>query len=303
MSSTPVILRIRQQGYVRATGYQASQWVVTVPTSEGSDPPLATEPETYAPLFVLRNVGGFERFERVAKLEDFVGVPRSELTCFDVRGAGGDLLLLNASAGDVLRITTEVPHWIQAQAPYTDQDFIVSHVAFRAQGTGAICFTDGQVQLPGYVFSEADIGRWVRLQFRDTSNNGYAQILSYTGNTARVGRRFSSLQGDGTWAFPWVRIRDSFEGLEPRYFPTCERNLAWDLRRDDGLLVTGTGGVTAREIDAALVRSIRATTLTPTLDAATNLFTVTRSDVSALQRAAARTNSVFTALITHTVGP
>ena len=297
-------LRIRQQGYLRATGYQATQWAVTVPVSDPpADPPIATDPLSYAPLFVVRNVGGFDSFERVATLQDFVALPASELKYFDVRGDAGDAFFLGLVLGDTLRILTSVPYWIQAETPYTDQDFIVAQVANRVQGTSASCFTGSQLQLPGYTFTNDDVGRWVLLSgFTDPTNNGYAQILGYTGGTARVNRTYTNDTG-GAWAFPWIRVKDNFMGLEPRYFPTRERGLQWELRRGGALVATGTGGATMREIEAPLVRSVRCTTLSPTLDAALDLFDVTRRQLADLQRAATRNNTAFTVLITTTVGP
>lgn len=302
--SVPVTIRIRQQGYIRSAGYQATQWAVTVPVSDPpSDPPIATDPLSYAPLFVVRNVGGFDSLERVATLQDFAALPVSELKYFDVRGAGGDAFFLGLLLGDTLRITTSLPYWLQDQAPYTDQDFIVAQISNRVQGTSASCFVGSQLQLPGYTFTNDDVGRWVLLSgFTDGANNGYAQILGYTGLTARVNKTFTNDTG-GAWAFPWIRVQDSFPGLEPRYFPTRERGLAWELRRGGAPVTAGNGGATMREIEAALVRSVRNTTVAPTLDASLNLFDVVRHELADLQRAATRNNTAFTVLITTTVGP
>lgn len=302
--SVPVTIRIRQQGYTRASGYQATQWAVTVPVSDPpSAPPIGTDPLSYAPLFVVRNVGGFDSLERVATLQDLAALPQSELQYFDVRGDNGASFFSSVLPGDTLQVSTPVAHWIQAQAPYTNQDFIVAEIPTRVQGTSASCFTGSQLQLPGYAFTNDDIGRWVLLSgFADSSNNGYAQVLSYAGSTARVNKVFTNGTG-GAWAFPWVRVQSSFPGLEPRYFPTRERGLAWKLLRGGGVLATGTGGVTMREGNNSLVRSVRNTTLAPTQDAALDLFDVVRHEVADLQRAASRNNTAFTVLITTTVGP
>lgn len=302
--SVPVTIRIRQQGYIRSVGYQATEWAVTVPVSDPpSDPPIATDPLSYAPLFVVRNVGGFDSLERVATLRDLAALPQSELKYFDVRGANGDAFFLGLLLGDTLRITTSLPYWLQDQAPYTDQDFIVAQVANRVQGTSASCFAGSLLQLPGYTFTNDDVGRWVLLNgFSNSANNGYAQILGYAGLTARVNKTFTNDTG-GAWAFPWVRAQDSFPGLEPRYFPTRERALAWELRRGGSLVVSGDGGATMREVEQLLVRSVRNTTVAPTLDAAHNLFDVVRHEIADLQRDATRNNTAFTILITTTVGP
>lgn len=297
-------IRIRQQGYVRSAGYQATEWAVTVPVSDPpSDPPIGTDPLSYAPLFVVRNVGGFDSLERIATLRDFATLPQSELKYFDVRGANGDAFFLGLLLGDTLRITTSLPYWLQAETPYTDQDFIVAQVPNRVQGTSASCFTGSLLQLPGYTFTNDDVGRWVLLNgFSDPANNGFAQILGYAGLTAHVNKTFTNDTG-GAWAFPWVRVQDNFPGLEPRYFPTRERALAWELRRGGSLVASGDGGATMREIEQPLVRSVRNTIVAPTLDAALDLFDVVRHEVADLQRAASRTNTTFTILITTTVGP
>lgn len=297
-------IRIRQQGYIRANGYQATQWAVTVPVSDPpADPPIGTDPLSYAPLFVVRNVGGIDSLERVATLQDMAALPASELKYFDIRGDNGAACFLGVLLGDTLRITSSLPYWLQAQAPYTNQDFIIAQIENRVQGTSASCFAGSLLQLPGYSFTNDDIGRWVLLSgFADAGNNGYAQILGYTGLTARVNKTFTNGSG-GVWAFPWMRIQHSSPGLEPRYFPTRERALSWELRRGGALVVSGTGGATMREVEAPLVRSVRNTTLAPTLDAALDLFDVTRRQIADLQRAASRNNTAFTVLVTTTVGP
>jgi len=255
-------------------------------------------------MFVIRNVQGFDTLERVATLQDFASLPVSELEWFDVRGIGGDALLGGALAGDTLRITTNLSYWIQEQVPYTDQDFTLTQLANRVQGASARCFTSGAIQLPGYVFSDQDVGRWVRLSdFPTTGNNGWAQITSFVGGTAQTNRTFSANETNGSWAFPWLRIQSIFGGVEPRYFPTREQNLGWELRRSGSYLTAGTGGATARGVDAPLVRSVRNTTLAPTLDAATDLFEVVRKDLMRLQQAATTNDTAFTVLITTTVGP
>jgi hypothetical protein len=303
--TTPVTLRIRQQGYVRSNGYQATQWAVTVPVSDPpGDPPIATNPLSYAPLFVGRAVEGYESLERAATLQDFAALPVLELEYFDIRGNGGDSGLSSALFGDTLEITTSVPQWLQAQPPYDTQTFVVSQVAIRAQGSSARCLTNPQgLQLGSYVFTPTDVGRWVLLSgFTNPANNGWAQILSYVGNTAQVSRTFASTELIGNWQFPWLRIQTSFPGLEPRYFPSKERNLAWRITRGS-TVASGTGGMTMRGAETSLFRTVRFTTLAPSLQAATDLFEVIRQDVAALQRSASLSGTTFTTLITYTVGP
>lgn len=289
---------------MRGVGYQCTQWAVTVPVSDPiSDPPLATDPLSYAPLYVVRDTGGLESLERVATLRDYAGLPQAELTRFEGRRVGGDALLATALPGDTLRIDTNIPYWLQAEVPYTNQEFIVAQVPNRAQGTGAKCFTDGKVQVPGYAFTNEDVGRWLNLAGFSAANNGYACILSYAGSTATCSRTFTANETGGTWAFPTVQIETSFPGVEPRYFPTKERNLAWSLVRGGVVLATGGGGATLRNSDARLFRSVRNTTVAPTQASALALFEVSRKEAEALQRAASRDGTSFTVLLTSTFGP
>lgn len=269
-----------------------------------SDPPIATDPSSFAPLYVMRNAGGYEVFERIATLVDLEALPVAELSYFEPRGAGGGDLLSLALAGDTLRIVSPPAHWIQTQAPYDSNDFIVSQVGVRVQGSGAKSFIGGLIQLPGYTFTQEDVGRWVTLSdFTASGNNGKFQILSQVGSSARVSGTFIANDTGGSYAFQWLEVEDSFPGLEPRYFPTKATGLAWHLRRGGGFVTLGESGVTARDTTSTLARSIRCTVLAPSNDAAEKLFLVSRQQVAALQRAAAVNNTEFTVLITYTAGP
>lgn len=264
---------------------------------------IATDPLSYAPLYVVRDAGGYDILERVATLVDFEAIPVAELSYFEPRDTGGGDLLSNVLVGDTLRITTPPPHWLQTQAPYTDNDFIVSQVAKRVEGTGAKCFVGGQLQLPGYTFSQRDIGRWVSLSgFTNSGNNGKFRITGYLGATARVATSFVNETG-GDYAFEWLKVKDDFVGLEPRYFPTRTDRLAWELRRAGTPLFAGENGASSRANTQALSRSVRYTALAPSLDAAEKLFLVSRQRIADLQRQAAVNNTEFTVLITYTVGP
>jgi len=269
-----------------------------------SDPPIATDPLSFAPLYVMRNAGGYDVFERIATLVDLEAIPNAELSYFEPRGAGGGDLLSLALAGDVLRIVTPPAHWIQTQPPYDSNDFIISQVGIRVQGSSAKCFIGGLIQLPGYTFTQEDVGRWVTLSgFTSSGNNGKFQILAQVGSSARVSTAFVSNETGGSYAFQWIEVEDSFPGLEPRYFPTRASGLAWHLRRSGAHITLGENGASTRNTTNALARSVRCTVLSPSNDAAEKLFLVSRQQVAALQRAASINNTAFTVLITYTVGP
>lgn len=266
-------------------------------------PPIATDPLSYAPLYVVRDAGGYDILERVATLPDFEAIPVAELSYFEPRDNGAGDLLNAVLVGDVLRITSAPPQWLQTQAPYTNNDFIVSQVAKRVEGSGAKSFIGGQLQLPGYTFTQADVGRWVSLSdFTDSGNNGKFRITGYQGSTARVNTAFTNDTG-GSWAFEWLKVQEAFGGLEPRYFPTQATGLAWELYRAGSPLMDGANGKTSRGNTGPLSRSRRYTYLAPSQDAAEKLFLVTRQQVAALQRAGTLNNTEFTVLITYTVGP
>lgn len=303
-----VILRVQQQGYVRSTGYQATQWAVTVPVSvpTGSTA-VATDPLSYAPLFVVDTSGETEVLRRVATLRDFAELPQLELTYFDVRTPNAQAWFDNVQAGDTLRIMNGPAHWIQAQAPYTDHDFTVQGVFIRATGSAPQALTGRQLLLPGYTFTPDDVGRWVRLSgFTTSGYNGLTQIVSYLGNVAIVTKSFASPEVGGAWQFEYVTVRPNplGPGYEPRYFPTRATNLPWSLYRGASLLASGAGGgASMRERKDPLVRSVRFTHLAATLDEATALFEYVAAELDRLQANATRNNTAFTTLLTLTEGP
>ena len=303
--TVPITLRIRQKGYIRPEGYQATQWAVTVPVSDPpSSPPLATDPLSLSAMFVVRDVNGAETFERVAQLTDF-SLTFRELTLFDVRGTDGNLALSSVAAGDTLTINDAPSWWDEDAPPYDTSEFIVSQVRQRIQ-CDASCFVSPQgLQLSEYTLSPEDIGRWVYLEgFTDSGNNGWAQILSYLGTVAQVSKVFTS-DDSGVAIFRVIQIDPVVSGLEPKFFPTKERNLRWKFQRGSTYLCAGTGGATLRSEDTTNTRflSTRFTTMTPTAQAAEDLFLITRQQVDDLQRAATQVQEAFTDLITHTIGP
>lgn len=299
--ATPVTLRVQQQGYLRAAGYQASQWVVTIP-------PVVTSPTSYEALFVVDTTGPVEILRRVATLTDFSSIVRSDLVAFDMRASNGDDWFDNVQVGDKLWISPTPDHWLQTQAPYDDGVFEVFTVFIRDHGVSPQILPGKQLVLPAYVFTPEDVGRWVRLAgFTTGGYNGLTQIVSYVGNVATITKDASAPETGGTWEFPAVTIASNLgSGIERRYFPTRETNLPWRLHRGSimtSALATGTGGASMREFPRNLIRCARFTDLSPTLDGAQALFEYVRASLGALQDAASASSDDFTDLVTITEGP
>lgn len=316
-----IVLRIRQKGYVRVAGYQTVNWAVTKPVADPpSSPLIGTAPLSFAPLFLIRNEGNFESLERVASVQDLAAYPQAELQYFDVRGPGGDALFaplipngpLGPFAGDTLVFpdtSGRLSYWIEDSPPYNTNSFLVKQSVIRAQGGPAQILTGNRVQLPGYVFTPDDVNRWVVLSgFATPSYNGIVQILSYNGNTANISKTTTTneLAGPtGGYVFPVVQIDPGNNpALEPRFFPTRERNLRWECYRGVSLIASATfGGTTIRTSEQALVRSVRYTELASSNQAALDLMAVIRNGVYNLQTQAALNDTDFTALLTSTYGP
>lgn len=309
--ATPVTLRVQQQGYLRAAGYQATQWSVTEPIAvPPGSPPVATDPSSFDALFVVDTTGPIELLRRVAKLTDFVALQRSDLRLFEPKGIVGASLLSLAVAGDTLLVQSAPSYWFQTQAPYTTTEFLVDTVLTRASGSAPALAAGRQLTLPGYTFSDDDIGRWVLLSgFTTGGYNGYTQIVSYVGNVATINKTVVDPETGGAWAFRILRINPNVgSGLEPKYFPTRETNLGWSLHRGSPSIVSPladdtSGGVTVRTTPGALVRTVRFTALCSTLEDATALFGYVRASLAALQDAASVSSEDFTTLVTITEGP
>lgn len=270
-------------------------------------PAVATDPGSYAPLYVIDTSGELETLRRIATLQDYQALPRSELRYFDVRtiGAAGLSWFTDLQLGDTLRISGQPAHWVQDQTPYTNWDFIIEGVAYRVSGDTPSVNIGKTLTLPGYTFTPDDIGRWVELRgFADSSYNGLTQILSYTGNVATVDKNFTTNASGTQWRFPWVWVQEVFSGQEPRFFPTRMKNLAWARIRDGLTVASGTGGgATCRETAGNLIRSIRHTELAPTLDEGLAILDFAYAGVQRLQREAIASGDTFQPLITRTVGP
>lgn len=307
---TPVILRIQQQGYIRANGYQATQWAVTVPIVDPTGtPPRATDPTSLAPLFVVDTAGPQEVLRRVATLRDYQELARAELRYFDVRtlGVPGRAWFDNVTLGDTLRLIGQPPHWVQGQAPYTDWDFTVEDRSYRANGSSPGVTVGRHLTLPGYTFRAEDVGRWVDLRgFSNSAYNGLTQVVSIQGNVAIVDKVFTTNEYGSTWGFPWVGVAAApVSGQEPRYFPVRASDLAWAIVRSGSTICSaGNGGATMRAVPPGqtLVRSVRFTALCPSLDAGADLFAATRAELARLHDEVTRNEVEFSPLVTVTEG-
>lgn len=276
--------------------------MVIVPDGGG----IATSPSSYAGLFLVRKVSdGLERLERIATPTDFAAYPEAPLRYFEPRGPGADAALASGANGDLLSFdAAQVPHWLQADAPYDTVDFWIDSREVRVQGVSPKVFVGSQIQLPGYTFTVADLGRWVLLSgLPSAPHNGWCQVIGYQGDTATVNRVFYANETGTNWGFYRFLIEtDAGPTLEPRYFPTCAIGLTWQLTRGGTTIAAGNGGCTMRDTEAPLVRSIRFTSLEPSLGAAIGLQASTRAHVQALQSAEAEIGTTF-GVTTTTYGP
>lgn len=312
---TTSVIRIRQQGFVRTTGNQLSNWVVTVPVADpGGTPLIATAPPLYEALFVLYTQGDRESLVRIATLSDLGRIPEAELRYFDLLGPGGDTVFapaypngpLGPFAADELAFSdAAVPHWRENLAPYTTLSFTVKRCVAKAAGLNPSVLTGNKLILPGYSFKSSDVGRWVGLSgFVSSSYNGLARIVWVDGDTAVISKTIVSNETGTSWMLPWVEIETRADtALEPRFFPTREANIPWALRRSGVTIVEGVaGGFTARSSDASLVRSRRWTGLYPTETDAVNAASAIRNGVYNLAQSADLADSSFLTLTTSTYG-
>lgn len=269
-------------------------------------PPGSTDPVADADLFVIRRVGLEEALDRVASPLDFEALAVNELTHFEARSSGVEDLAL-VIPGDVLRITTSIPHWIQSEAPYTDQDFSVAAFENRVNGNSPQILAGNRVMLPGYSFSNDDIGRVIWLTgFASSGYNNPAKILSFQGNTAFTTLVSTTNEVGGTWAFKRLRINPGpTVGQEARYFPTLVRRVRWEVRRSGSAIVaTGEEGYSERaDFTSTVFRDHRVTTLEATQSAAENRFTSTRALVSSAQLRYSEIDTEFSGLTTYNYPP
>lgn len=275
------VIRLNQERWARAAGWQLTQWV-------SREPAGATYPNSLEAPFLVRDVGGRESFERVATLSDLAAYPERNLRRFEVRGPNGDQFYSNVSSGDTLRVTGDSTlHWLQTSPPYADRSFTVnSGLLLRANGAAPIMLPGGLVSLPGYTFSAEDVGRWFEFSgFATTAFNGFCQIRSVRGNLAQTSKT-SAVQetSAGGWFSYVVSVESNAgAGLEPRFFPSKMDGLAWELDYAPGLTLSGTGGATRRESEVGgLYRAARWTSVEPSLAAALDFMAVVQNGIKRL---------------------
>lgn len=306
------IIRIRQKGYTRSTGFQLVNWVVTVPVADpGGSPLIATSPTLYQPLFVVRDVGGFEVFARVAKNADLGEIDQHELRYFEPRGLGGDVLFApqieggppGPFAGDELAFA--VPHWTEDMAPYDTQVFPVLRSVARAEGSAPTVLPGNKLVLSDYTFKSSDVDSWVYLSgFATSGNNGLARILAVVGNVAVINKTVVTSQVGGAWQFPRVEINTRPDlALEPKFFPTKESDVAWSLRRSGVTILERTsGGFTSRGIVDAMARTLRYTAVLGSAALARDVAVAIRNGVYNFSQSTQLLDTDFINLTTTTFG-
>ena len=151
----PSVIRLNQERVPRVAGWQLTQWVSRYPDG-------VTYPDALEAAFLIRNVSGREYFERVCSMRDLATYPEANLRYFEAKGTEGDTFYTLVRAGDTLRITgASSQHWLQVAAPYNNRTFTVnSGLLQRANGASPIMMPGGLVTLPGYQFTDEDVGRW-----------------------------------------------------------------------------------------------------------------------------------------------
>lgn len=289
------VIRLFQEGVVRPEGYQLSQWVATYPESASTDALQA--------LFVFRKTSSGEAFERVATLTDCVAYPVNEINAFEIFGPDGITMFVLA-AGQQLVVPRGVDHWLQQDAPYDDRWFEIAGFSDK-NGVNPRLLVGNVLSLPDYEFTPGDTGRCFQLAgFGNSAYNAVVCVRQILGkSTAHVGfvaAPTTSVDGTATGASWKTRIvhvtRDVDPAQEPRYFPTVERGLEWEIHdaTRSSRLAYGKGLSTRRENDGFPVyRSVRVTTVEPSSDMAVARRAVVRAAVSRLQRGAAVIETEF----------
>jgi hypothetical protein len=302
-------ITLKQEGIVRSGGYQVTQWI-------SDAPPGSTDPPTLLPLFVMRNVGDVEYYERVASLTEMQSLEESHLLCFEAKGTGGDNLYVTVDPvqGDYLSIVDpRLNYWLQATAPYANREFPVFAKEYRDIGPLPKTLVGGYIQLFNggvpYAFKNKDVGCWIELGgFTSPSYNGLCKILSITGNTAKVSKSFTTNESGLSYGFPIIRINPyAGAGVDSKYFPTVESGIQWELRRGSSLVCSGNTGTTFKlsvlSPSSDLRRTSRFTTLEATQAMAEARMEAVKAEVQGFQTAAAKGDTPFTVLRTWTFGP
>lgn len=289
------VIRLFQEGVVRPEGYQLSQWVAVYPENVSTDALQA--------LFVFRKTSSGEAFERVASLTDFVAYPVNEINAFEIYGPDG-INMFSLAAGQQLLIPHRVDHWLQQDPPYANAWFEVASFSDK-NGVNPQLLVGNVLSLSDYEFTPDDTGRCFQLAgFGNSTYNAVAYVRQILGrSTARVGfiaAPGTSVGGTATgasWKTRIVHVTTNVDpAQEPRYFPTVERGLEWEIYDAARLnrLAFGKGLSTRRENDGfAVYRSVRVTTMEPSSEAAVARRAVVRAAVARLQQGAAVVETEF----------
>lgn len=280
---------------VRPEGYQLTQWIANYPEAVSTDSLQA--------LFVFKKTSSGEVFDRVATLTDLVAYPTNELNTFEVFGPDG-IVMFSIAAGRQLFIPRRVAHWTQQDAPYADTWFEIAGVSDK-NGTNPQLLVGNILSLSDYVFTPQDEGRCFELGgFLTSAFNTVVYVRQVLGrSTARIGfisvpeTSVSGTVSGTSWKIRVVNITTAVSlTQEPRYFPTLERGLEWELYDFGRLsrLSYGKGLNTQRQNDGYdTYRSTRVTTLEPSSDIAVARRSVVRAAVSRLQQGAAVVETEF----------
>jgi len=295
------IIRLGQEGVIRPEGFQLSQW-----TSKNYTTSSLQE------LFLIRSTVVGEKFERITTLPDFQTYEGNELQYFEPKKTGGEVLF-DAVTGDEVALDPIPSYWVQTTVPYNPPRFYIGHIVYET-GSAPEAIAPEQMRFPGVTLTDEYIGRWVQVNgFAHTSYNSRWEILSYSGNIAQV-RRMGSTGGiitegeisTGTFYFGRWQIIALPAGIyEFIFFPTKISDAPWKLYSSTHVLKGwGNYGETQRrDKTLQLFRSMRMTTIEPTLDAALNRMSVVRKAVEALSYAANQNSTDFSTVLIQDYPP
>lgn len=302
-----VIFTLYQEGNVRSTGFQTTEWLDSNPLNTTA---------AYRQAFVMRRQGpGLpDVFERVATPADYGVLRANPLTAFDFKGPFTTDVSMPL-AGDTLRLyAVPFPHWAATTAingqSYTIggdgyMEFTISaYAAWRTRGTNDPPTVDGnQLITPGYIFTDADVGRFVRLSgFVNGANNTTARVVQAVGGMAVTNRTFVSEVGgpSANW------IIDRIEVASAKPIPRIEGNVQWQVRQQGTgtVILAGTLGSPLRaDADLLQFSDDRAWLLHPTIEIAQDHFDAVRAYMRSLQAQLAGGGGSFQAVGPYVFGP
>jgi len=264
------------------------------------------------PLFLIRSTVNGEKFERITTLQDLQGYQQNELVYFEPRKTGGHVLF-DAIPGDEIALNPTPSYWQQVNPPYNPPRFFLASVALEV-GSHPEAIAQDQMRFPGVTLTEDYIGRWVEVNgFTRTAYNSRWEILGYTGDIASVRRLGSSgtiitvgETSTGTFSFGRWRINALPPGVtEYVTFPTKISDRPWILYTSTHTIkaIGNYGGTQRMHKDLQLFRSVRMTTLEPSLDAALNRMDVIRRAVETLSYDSNQNSTSFSTTVIRDYPP